>query len=348
MTLSLPPHEKAAFAALCETEACCRQLFTALARYLSDFPRLVSADMIVELTRDCGVTEKEAFCAVLAAALDLDEDRSEREARLVRSYLPASVRKADPAVYRADPYFQHVRVPHRRVGEWLLTEQTYAPYEGFVCGHLLKTADLTVPPLSYFDEEFSFPTVMQNGVEWMAIKPNEIETMRAPIARANGHVLTAGLGLGYFAYMTARKENVASVTVVERDPSVISLFEAELLPQVEHRDKIRVVQADAVDYFEHELPKHPYDYVFADLWHDASDGLPLYARLRRIEDAQGASFDYWIEDMLLFHLRSGIFDELEKAWQTGGRTDGIRLTDMNAVRMLLGDPALRAMAPTLA
>ncbi|MBQ8174623.1 MAG: hypothetical protein IJ009_04395 [Clostridia bacterium] len=348
MTLSLPPHERAAFAALCETEICNRQFFAVLAHYLSNFPRLVSSDMIAELTRDCGVTENEAFCAVLAAALDLDEDRSEREARLVRRYLPSCLRAADPAVYRADPYFKNIRVPHRRIGEWLLTEETYVPYEGFVCGHLVKAADMIVPPVAYFTEEFSFPAVMQNGVEWMAIKPNEIETMRAPVTRANGHVLAAGLGLGYFAYMAARKENVKSVTVVERDPSVISLFESELLPQFECHNKIRIVRADAIDYFEYELPKHPYDYVFADLWHDASDGLPLYARLRRIEDTQKASFDYWVEDMLLSHLHAELFCELEKAYREGGRADGIHLSDMTAVRTLLGDPALRAMAPALA
>lgn len=346
MILSLSAQEKAAFAALCETEACNRRFFEAIAHYLNNFPRLVEADTVTSLVQECHVRDEEAFCAILAAALDLDEDRNEREARLVREYLPACIRRADPAAYRADPYFKNVRVPRRRVENWLLCEQTYAPYEGFVCGHLLKKGDAVIPPLAYFTEAFSFPSVMQDGVEWMAIKPNEIETMRAPIARARGHVLTAGLGMGYFAYMAARKEEVKSVTVVERDPAVISLFEAELLPQFACREKIRVVQADALDYFEHELPHTHYDHIFADLWRDASDGLPLYARLRRIEEEKRLSFDYWIEDMLLSHVRAKLFAELEEAYRTGGRDDGIRLNDMLAVRTLLGDPALRALTPS--
>ena len=346
MILALSATEKAEFAALCATEACNRRFFAAVARYLTDFPRLVDGDTVATLMKECGVSEQQAIVAVLAAAFDLDEDRSEQEARLCRQYLPRSIRRADAAAYRADPYFRKIRVPHRRVGEWLLTEQSYAPYEGFVCGHLGREGDMTVPPIAYFTEEFSFPSVMQNGVEWMAIKPNEIETMRAPVARANGHVLTAGLGMGYFAYMAARKENVKSVTVLERDPSVISLFSDELLPQFACRDKIRVVQADALAYMEHELPKQSYDYIFADLWHDAGDGLPLYARLRRIEEAKGLSFDYWIEDMLLSHLRATLFAEIEEAYRTGGRDDGICLRDMTAVRTLLGYPALRALAPS--
>ncbi len=348
MILTLSAHEKAEFAALCETQACNRRFFEAVARFLTDFPRLIESDMVTSLVRDCHVGEEEAVRAILSAAFDLDEDRSEREARLVREYLPASVRRADPAAYRADPYYQNIHVPHRRVGGWLLCEQTYAPYEGFVCGHLIKKRDALIPPIAYFSEEFSFPSVMQDGVEWMAIKPNEIETMRAPVARANGHVLTAGLGMGYFAYMAARKEAVKSVTVIERDPTVISLFEAELLPQFDCRKKIRVLQADALDYFANELPHASYDYIFADLWRDASDGLPLYARLRRIEEEKHLSFDYWIEDMLLSHLRASLFSKLEESYRTGGKDDGMILGDMIAVRSLLGDPALRMLAPTLA
>ena len=347
MILTLSAHEKAEFATLCEAEACNRRFFEVVARYLTSFPRLIEPDMVASLIRECGVREEEAISAILAATFDLDEDHSDREARLVRQYLRVCLRRADPAVYRADPYYRNVRVPYRRVGNWLLCEQTYAPYEGFVCGHLIKKGDAVIPPLSYFTEEFSFPSVMQDGVEWMAIKPNEIETMRAPIARARGHVLTAGLGMGYFAYMAARKEEVKSVTVVERDPTVISLFETELLPQFASRGKIRVVQADALDYFEHELPRTHHDYIFADLWRDASDGLPLYVRLRRIEEEKGLCLDYWIEDMLLSHIRAMLFAELEEAYYTGGRDDGIWLGDMATVRTMLGDPALRALAPSL-
>jgi AraC-like DNA-binding protein len=59
----------------------------------------------------------------------------------------------------------------------------------------------------------------------MSITPNEIVTMREPVARASGRVLTLGLGLGYYAYMVHLKEDVTDVTVVEREQAVIDLFE---------------------------------------------------------------------------------------------------------------------------
>ena len=55
----------------------------------------------------------------------------------------------------------------------------------------------------------------------MLVTPNEVHTMKADIEKAHGKVLTYGLGLGYFPFMTSRKEEVTSVTVVERSSDVI-------------------------------------------------------------------------------------------------------------------------------
>ena len=40
-----------------------------------------------------------------------------------------------------------------------------------------------------------------------------------------------------------------------------------------------------------------YDFVFADLWHDAADGPEMYLKLKNMEHlAPKAVFRYWIED----------------------------------------------------
>ena len=331
--------------ALQKNFACNRAFFAQVARYLNDFPQLVTGELLASLTAECDVSEEEAFCAILCAALDVDEERSELELCLARDYFPASVKKRNAAVYRNDPYYRNIRVPQKTVGEWRLCQETYAPYEGFVCGNLArgKTPFAAIPPIGYFDEEFSFPAVMQNGVEWMAIKPNEIETMRSPLAHAHGGVLCMGLGLGYYAYMAAEKPSVSSVTVIERDPAVIRLFKEELLPQFANGDKITVVYEDAFVYAERELPKGGFDTVFADLWHDASDGLPLYARLRQLERRLATvPFDYWIEDMLLCHLRSLLFSVIAEAKEKG-KAPFAQLSADEIIQML-SDDALRALA----
>ena len=53
-----------------------------------------------------------------------------------------------------------------------------------------------------------------------------------------------------------------------------------------------------------KMPHGNFDYVFADLWHDPSDGLEMYRKLKKYEVlAPHTSFDYWIEPSLLSLLR---------------------------------------------
>ncbi|MBO5909678.1 MAG: hypothetical protein J6Q67_08035 [Clostridia bacterium] len=142
----------------------------------------------------------------------------------------------------------------------------------------------------------------------MAIKPNEIETMRAHIEAAHGNVVTLGLGMGYFAYMVSEKSDVSSVTVIERAENVIELFRAVILPQFKHKDKIRIIHSDAFDYLDTLNALSNVDYLFADIWHDSSDGFPLYLRIKKREAGlKNIVFKYWIEDTLLFQLRSMLF-----------------------------------------
>ena len=145
---------------------------------------------------------------------------------------------------------------------------------------------------------FVFDAVLQNDREWMSITPNEINTMRSVIEEASGNVLTYGLGLGYFAYMCSIKPEVASVTVVEKDPSVIALFQKEILPQFKQKDKIRVIKADAFEYA--AAVKEEYDLTFADLWHDVQDGIPCYTELKKIERGKTR---YWIEKTMQYYMK---------------------------------------------
>ncbi len=345
MRLLLPAQEQAALAAWKDTFACNRRILTLYARYLNENPTLITPDLMEELKSSCSAAPAEAFAAILSAAFDLDEEGNERDARLFREYILPSVRLCDPLRYACDPYFANVRVPEKKAGTWSLCRESYAPYEGFVVGHLLhgRAPFSEIPPLGFFSESFSFPAVMQNGQEWMAIKPNEIETMRAPLAAARGRVLTYGLGLGYFTYMAAESERVDSVTVVERDGAVISLFREEILPQLSHPEKVTLLRADALEYAATEAKSGDYDFVFADIWHDTGDGLPLYLRLLREERTdRRTTYAYWIEDQLLSALRALVFEGLI------GETPlpiehHLAVTSLSALERLLSDEGLRAL-----
>ena len=280
------------------------RILALLSAYLNERPRAVEPATLRELIDECGLDAEEAYLLALAGAMGLDiaDDRADRD--LFERYLRGWVRRLDPAVYTADPYFSRVRVPEKRLGRWELRRQAFAPCELIVCGDMTRSPDGRIHArLGWFGEEFAYPAVLEGGREWMLITPNEIETMRPAVAKARGRVLAFGLGLGYFPFMVLEKTEVSSVTVVERDPDVLSLFQEELLPQFPHKEKISLVHADAFDFARERLPGGGWDFVFTDLWHDAGDGLPLYLRMKALEPlAQGGEFAYWIEPTLRCYL----------------------------------------------
>ena len=262
--------------------------------------------------KELGMSGHQAFCTLVCAVCGLDSDLNPRHRLIAEKYIGPALKKMDTAPYKSDPFYQNVRLPEKTLGEWQLTHQQYAPYEMFCYDDTDLLPDgREIPCIGYFTESFRYPAVLQKGRLWMAVTPNEVETMKEDIAAAHGNILVLGLGLGYYAYMTAQMENVSRVTVVELDRDVIRLFEEELLPQFPHREKIRVIHADAFSYVEKEAAKEQYDFVYADIWHDVLDGTPMYLRFRALEGhVPGADWRYWVERSMLIWLRGLVKEEM--------------------------------------
>lgn len=279
------------------------KVLTLLCNYLNAFPDCVKKEDVEELVR-CGVSHEYAFAVLLAAELGLDMDAHPEDRKLFNYYFRYMFHKLDENKYRSNPYYRNIRIPAARVGTCELKHETFLPYEGFVCHDMTMTREGRVRPhIGFFATEFSFPALLEDGRVWMTITPNEIETMQGAVDRAFGHVLTFGLGLGYFAYMASEKENVDKVTVVEINEDVIALFQKYILPQFPNAGKIDIVRGDAFAFAERELARGRFDFLFADLWRDVSDGLPMYLQLKKYESlSPDTVFMYWIEKTLKCYL----------------------------------------------
>ena len=186
-------------------------------------------------------------------------------------------------------------------GTFALSDAAYRPYELFVADDLRAYPDGAVlPVLGYFTRPFTYPVLTENGREWMTATPNEINTIRPVAEAAHGRVLTLGLGLGYFAFHALLNPRVESVTAVERSEDAIRLFRERLLPLFPRAERLTLLHADAFDVAPALYRSGKYDFVFADLWHDVGDGLPMYERLKRME-VPGLDYHYWIEKTLEFY-----------------------------------------------
>ena len=287
--------------------------------YLNELETLVSAEIINEITSGDKRLEERAFSRFLSSTFIED---TALEEQMHAEYFSPSIKRLDPQEYKSNPYFKNIPIKNEKIGAWTLSYQTYKPYEGFVRDDFTLFDDFReVCNIGFFDEEFSFPTVFENGTEWMAIKPNEIETMRAPIDSAKGNVIAFGLGMGYFAYMASLKDDVSSVTVVEKSKDAISLFKSHILPYFENKEKIKIIEADAFEYVKGEMSSQGYDYAFVDLWHDTSDGTELYIKMKKLEHlCKNTRFEYWIEKSILVTIRKRIFNAIMESIENGKNT----------------------------
>ena len=283
-------------------------VFSQIASYLNNAPCTITSELIDEITGGNKSLEEYSYAMFLS---NIFTDNEKKANELLKEYYLKSVKRLDKKEYEENPYYKNIKIPNKQIDKWTLGYQTYQPYEAFIRDDIIKNGYIEIPQLGYFSEKFIFPTVFENGVEWMAIKPNEIETMKEAIEKARGSVLVYGLGLGYFAYMISIKNNVKDITIIERDENVIKLFKEHILPQFENKRKISVIQADAFDFAENEMGKSKYDFVFTDLWHDVSDGTEMYIKMKKHESKlPDAEFSYWIENSILSAIRVRIFDAL--------------------------------------
>ena len=204
-----------------------------------------------------------------------------------------------------NPYYQALKNISFEEDGWKLTTKkmkayTLFPYDEqyhYGANSILKMS------LGYFTKDYDYPTISLYNQEWMSLNPHEIRTMEMPIQVAKGKVLTLGLGLGYFAYMAHLKEEVKEVYIVEMDLELIKLFQKHLLPLFPYKEKIHIIKADALVFF-NQINDRDYDFIFSDLWHDVSDGLPMYIELQgRFGKFTYTKRHYWIENSLITYLR---------------------------------------------
>ena len=269
----------------------------------------LDATTVDEIARECGVSRAYAYAECLAALCGLDTSGRDRD--LFRHYFVPMIHELDPADFENDAYYQNIKITPGKSGKWEYRNMQLAPCEAFVCNDFLVTRDhRMIPQIGFFMREFSFPGVLENGREWMTLMPNETVTTRPALDAAHGRVLTFGLGLGYFAYMAARKPEVESVTVVDLSEDAIALFEQNLLPQMECGDKIKVIHADAFAFAEQHYPRGEFDFVFADIWHDVSDGKDLYLRFKSLEKlASAMEFSYWLEESIKCYMDDALWPQ---------------------------------------
>lgn len=220
-----------------------------MSEFINETPCAITERLMKEADPSGELPEEILYAAFMAGFCGISEDDT-----TINEYFHDAVHCLETRKYRNNPYLKNIQFPDTATRHWKFTHYSYRPYEAFICNDIDIDKNLReVPQIGFFRERFAYPAVEQDGREWMAVKPSEIETMRAPIEEATGRVVTFGLGLGYFAYMVSEKPDVTSLDIVERSEEAIALFERHILPQFPNKEKIRIIRRDAFGFLNENM-----------------------------------------------------------------------------------------------
>ena len=143
-----------------------------------------------------------------------------------------------------------IRIPSYRaghIGNWRLERQVQPVLRGYFRG------------LQYAGENW---LLTRGDRVWMSLSPLEVESLAPHVPHMRGHVVIAGLGMGLALYNALLRPAVRRVTVVERDPEVIALFDAIRGAEWPFPNRAAIERGDALMWRSPE----PVDYLYADIW----------------------------------------------------------------------------------
>lgn len=183
-----------------------------------------------------------------------------------------------------------VEVPDGQSGDWRVS--TFTITDNDITSRMMMRPGEYIQPGTY-------KRLSRGGVTVMSNTPMEVRTNQPIIRRAMGDVLINGLGLGMVLTAILGKDDVRTVTVIEKSYDVIKL----VAPTFESDGRVRIIQDDA----------HTFRFLngerFSVAWHDIWDNIcadnledmrKLHRRYGRRVGWQGS----WARDQCEYHQRS--------------------------------------------
>lgn len=247
------------------------------------------------------IETKEDYKSLFMQAMELDEE-SEENIEVCERYIGKNFQKINDHIFTSNPYFKTVRPKLIKIGDYSLCLDHFYKNQSFAYDDVeIDSNDYAeLSKIGYFDHKVSFLALSYKNEIWMNISPNEINTMTRSINEAAGDVLVLGLGLGYYPFMISLKPNVKSITVIEKDSTIIDIFKKNIFPFFPHKEKIKIIKDDGFKFIENSSRK--FDYTFIDLWHNPNDGLPMYLKFKKLEKSN-TKYSYWLEKSILAMYR---------------------------------------------
>lgn len=176
-------------------------------------------------------------------------------------------------------------------------------HEGQLChtGPYKMDKFLSYDSLGYMDQDTRFPCIIKGDTIWFGSSPDIINITEPIVEQVSGHVLSLGLGIGYFEFMASLKDEVEKITVVEKDTDLIEIFKENVLPYIKKPERIDIVQADPYAYM-NRLKEFP-DCCVVDIEMEPDSNVDCYLIMKDHEKRMPETkFLYFNEETILSDL----------------------------------------------
>lgn len=124
----------------------------------------------------------------------------------------------------------------------------------------------------------------------MSNTPMERKTHIEAINKAKRNVLVSGLGLGMYLQNIKDKEEVTSITVIEKSKEVIEL----IAKYFKDCQKIKIINEDIFNY----TPDIKFEFAFLDIWSDISEDNLVEFDILRKKFKEIPEIICWSEDII--------------------------------------------------
>lgn len=243
-----------------------------------------------------------------------DESDPFQKTLFTKHLLPA-IKQVYLSDYQDNSYYQTIKSVEFSDGNTALTLKHYRKNQLLIFDDVTCSGDDFKENISlaYSPVDYPYLALIQDDKIWMAIIPHEINTMKDAIEEAHGDVLVLGLGLGYYPFMIASKDNVKSITIIENDQNIIDIFTKYILPTFPHQNIITIIKDDAFSYMKKE--HHKFDFAFFDIYRSSNEDLALYLQAKQNEKYYPhLTINYWLENSMIAHLRRIVITYIQEVY----------------------------------
>lgn len=227
-------------------------------------------------------------------------------------YMNNSILVSPHSIKNEDAWFKNIKITsNKKYGDWRYEDSVYSKGEFFIneCSdsdYIGKRNNIGIAI-----GDIHCVMAFNNNYEFSyEVTPFTINESSYGVEDATGNVIVLGLKAGYFSYMVSEKDNVKSVTIIEKDKDLIKLFEDNILPQFNHIEKIKIINENPISYMNNSRNWEDVDYVWCDTYVKGEFGIEDYQSFKQIEVNSKLKFGYFDEFTILYEIKEYISCEL--------------------------------------